>query len=207
MMDAEEKKRRQSIASAKWAKANPEKVRASRAAFKAKNPDLCAQRNRANVKRYKKEHPEIVASWPTNSPEKTRARARRWQKANPEKANASATAWRAKNPEKAKAIAKKCYRKRAAERPHVFRAYEAQRRASELKATPSWADQEKIAEMYEAREFAEDFFGAPIDVDHVVPLVSRRVCGLHCEQNLQLLSKRENIRKGNRVWPDMAEAA
>jgi hypothetical protein len=40
-------------------------------------------------------------------------------------------------------------------------------------------------------------------VDHIVPLVSKFVCGLHCEANLQLLPGPENQRKGNRVWPDM----
>jgi len=33
------------------------------------------------------------------------------------------------------------------------------------------------------------------------------VCGLHCEQNMQILWNADNIRKGNRWWPDMPEAA
>lgn len=40
-------------------------------------------------------------------------------------------------------------------------------------------------------------------VDHIVPVVSPLVCGLHCEANLAALPARENIRKGNRTWPDM----
>jgi hypothetical protein len=50
-----------------------------------------------------------------------------------------------------------------------------------------------------------DAAGRGVDVDHLVPLRSPVVCGLHCEANLQLLSSVENIRKGNRYWPDMWE--
>ena len=31
----------------------------------------------------------------------------------------------------------------------------------------------------------------------MIPLSSKKVCGLHCEHNLQLLTKGQNARKGN----------
>ena len=42
-----------------------------------------------------------------------------------------------------------------------------------------------------------------LHVDNIVPLKSAIVCGLHWEGNLQLLTSVENIKKGNRTWPDM----
>jgi hypothetical protein len=71
------------------------------------------------------------------------------------------------------------------------------------KATPAWANQAKIAALYEEAQTLSGMMGEPCHVDHIVPLKSKIVCGLHCEANLQILPGLENMKKGNRVWPDM----
>lgn len=84
-----------------------------------------------------------------------------------------------------------------------LKAYAASYRALKLKATPAWADKEKIAEFYEAADFLGMVTGEWYHVDHVVPLKSKLVCGLHWEGNLQVLLGSENQAKGNRHWPNM----
>lgn len=78
-----------------------------------------------------------------------------------------------------------------------------QRRSSLEQATPQWADQEKIRRIYEMRDIATAMTGIQHHVDHLVPLNSDRVCGLHVENNLQVSPALDNISKGNRSWPDM----
>jgi hypothetical protein len=72
-----------------------------------------------------------------------------------------------------------------------YSAYAAKRRAVKLKATPVWANLDKIKEIYRNRE--EGYH-----VDHVIPLQHPLVCGLHCEFNLQYLPASENLSKSNK---------
>ena len=69
--------------------------------------------------------------------------------------------------------------------------YSNSRKARKLKATPSWADLEKIKEIY--LNCPEGY-----QVDHIIPLQGKLVCGLHVENNLQYLTSEENRRKSNK---------
>jgi alpha-galactosidase/6-phospho-beta-glucosidase family protein len=77
------------------------------------------------------------------------------------------------------------------------------RQASKKKATPTWADKARMAEFYFQATKKTLETGVKWTVDHIVPLTSEIVCGLHCEANLQIMNFSENVRKGNRWWPDM----
>jgi len=57
--------------------------------------------------------------------------------------------------------------------------------------TPKWADLNKIRAIYRK---AVDL---KLQVDHIIPLRSELVCGLHCEDNLQLLTAEANQTKRN----------
>lgn len=121
-----------------------------------------------------------------------------WRAANKEAVAERRKAWLATNKE-AVAEQKKAYQKA---NPHIFNAHSAKRRATKLQATPAWANLEAIKEMYQLAAIFNST-GINLHVDHIVPLISDRVCGLHCEANLQLLPATENKSKGNRNWPDM----
>ena len=86
--------------------------------------------------------------------------------------------------------------------PGLVKANAARWRAALVQATPAWANQKKIAEFYETADGLSMLTGEWYHVDHIVPLQGKTVRGLHCEANLQVLPEVENIRKGNRHWPD-----
>lgn len=82
--------------------------------------------------------------------------------------------------------------------PAKFRAKTTKRRAKKLNATPVWADQVLIDEIYNLAHMRTVSTGFMWHVDHIVPLQSKLVCGLHVEHNLQVIPGATNLRKGNR---------
>ena len=80
-----------------------------------------------------------------------------------------------------------------------YRTKHVERLAKIRTAIPLWHEKAEVLIVYEkAREFG-------MAVDHVVPVTSDFVSGLHCWHNLQLLTKSENSSKLNRLWPDMPD--
>lgn len=82
-------------------------------------------------------------------------------------------------------------------------AYESKRRAAKLSATPAWANEFFVQEAYDLALQRTEMFGFSWHVDHIVPLQGKTVCGLHVENNLQVIRAESNIKKGNHFWPDM----
>ena len=105
-------------------------------------------------------------------PEKKRIRGRIRYAENLEIEHARKRGYHSRNPEKS------CARRAA-------------RRARELLATPAWACRRTIADFYIEAKYQS------MQVDHIVPLKHPLVCGLHVEDNLQLLTSIENRKKHN----------
>jgi 5-methylcytosine-specific restriction endonuclease McrA len=70
-------------------------------------------------------------------------------------------------------------------------------------ATPKWSERSAIERVYRAAARLSEMLGIDYEVDHIVPIRSEIVSGLHVHANLQLLAAPENNQKSNRHWPDM----
>lgn len=144
-----------------------------------------------------------------------------WKKQNKEAAAEATKRWRATNPEAARLSARKSDKKRAqhptrkectAKAIAVWRkankslvnSYTAERRAKRLQATQTWANDAIMDSYYAMAQWLTAVVpGHAYEVDHIVPLQSDIVCGLHTHSNLQVLEASVNRAKGNRYWPDM----
>jgi hypothetical protein len=65
-----------------------------------------------------------------------------------------------------------------------------------------WANRSKMLEIYRECRRLNGLGGEKYHVDHIVPLLGKRVCGLHNEFNLQILTATANQRKSNRFAID-----
>jgi len=65
-------------------------------------------------------------------------------------------------------------------------------------ATPCWADARVMGEFYLRAQDITRVTDVRHEVDHIVPMVSRVVCGLHVEHNLQILPHYANRAKSNK---------
>ena len=196
------------VAQRAWTKANPEKVLAAKRAWRKVNQEKVL----AAARKWRLANPEeacaAAKNWRLAHPDEARAAARKWYLANreevlaqarkrilshPEEKRAAVRKWQKAHPEEARAAT----RMWAKANPGKRSAQERRRKAVKLRAVPKWSEADLIKIVYEK---AGDM---GFDVDHVVPLRSKVVCGLHVWGNLQLLSQSENSKKGNRHWPDM----
>ena len=124
---------------------------------------------KAAGRRYYEKNKDLVIARANNRPLGQQQKARR--------------TWRKKNPEVAQAMSN-AWKRRARE------------------ATPKWLgkeDRDSIKLVYmEARRITAET-GIKHVVDHIVPLRSPEVCGLHVPWNLQILPHDENCAKSNKL--------
>lgn len=163
---------------------------------------------------------DAQARWRAAHPDSSRVKSQEWERAHPERARAFHVRYYKANIDKinlraalhrAKPDVQERYRKRykawVAKNLNRLAAKATARRALKMKATPKWADLSAIQCFYDLVPLVNEETGVSHHVDHIVPLKSALVCGLHCEANLQILPASENLSKNNRWWPDMPVAA
>lgn len=166
-----------------WRVKNADRYHELNKLYYSKNKDFIVARSREYAKNHLAEQNAQKLQWRRDNLEKTRAVEQAYRDRNRDSCNARIKEWKDKNPH--------------------FRAEETIRRlAAKNGATPTWADREKILAIYAAASQRRQA-GDECHVDHLVPLRSKLVCGLHCEANLAIVPAVENLRKNNRHWPDM----
>lgn len=197
-----------------WRKNNPEKVKVAQEKWRKNNPEKVAENNRNFYATNAGRERLRAKKWRKNNPEKVKATTQRWRKSNADRFRRMKKKWNADNAAHNKTIRRYHYilhgehsrevsRNWKRNNPHLVREANARRAAQQLQATPGWADKSAILKFYELAVQLTTATGVEHQVDHIVPLRSKIVCGLHCEANLQVLTRDENLAKGNRQWPNM----
>jgi hypothetical protein len=194
----------------KYREDNPDKRRVTQRNYQEKYKDEIKEKRDAkaeeNCERARlwyqsnRERARATASnWVKNNRARHRENCLRWQKAHPSVGTAKALRYRLRYPERSLESGRK-WRQNNKDRVN---ARKAARIAAKLRATPAWANHAKIREAYRQAKELTQRTGIAHHVDHIVPLRSKIVCGLHWEENLQVLPWKDNQLKGNRHWPDM----
>ena len=191
---------------ARWRAANPDKVRVNQARHRATEGYHVKRQARNDGRR------EII-----------NAQARALYHAAPEHARAMARC-RGSTPEaKAAGGARQKARRAApgfleaqAERDRALYAHNstfrirkkaaAHRRHKRVaRATVAWTEHGAIEELRREAVEMEELTGIPHQSDHIIPLKSALVCGLHVVANLRVIPASENASKRNRFDPDTFE--
>jgi 5-methylcytosine-specific restriction endonuclease McrA len=76
------------------------------------------------------------------------------------------------------------------------------RRRKHRDATPPWLSRKQkseIRQIYQVAITMTQTTGEQYVVDHIVPLRSEEVCGLHVPWNLRVITQEENLKKSNKL--------
>lgn len=162
---------------------------ARKAVWNKTNPDKCREHHT----------PEKRAAWHKKNPGKAAEYSARYAKLHPISRKESMRRWRRAHLGYLSAASSKW----AKAHPAKHNADGKKHKAAKLNATPKWANQFFIEEAYHLAQLRTEATGFKWHVDHIVPLQSKLVCGLHVEFNLQVIPASQNCSKKNRYWPDM----
>ena len=158
----------------KWYDDNIKHVQAKDKIRRQTHKEVLSQKDAEKYKRNRDKILKYVAQYQKDNPEVGRLAGKKYREANPDKQTAKT----------------------------------AKRRAAKLRATLRWLiddelEQFLISEIYHLASIRSTVTGVLYNVDHIVPLQSKFVCGLHVSWNLQIIDSISNIKKHNRHWPDM----
>lgn len=162
-----------------------------RMCFNQMNRDAYAEKV-GGLKPRPKQEPDVLK-------EKARQYAKKWRDKNPDRAKEVARNYEQRKPE----IKLARQRRLREEKRDEYNAYNSAKHSRLRRATPAWCDVFILMEAYRLARLRTKMTGIKWSVDHIVPLNSQIVCGLHSHTNIRVVPLSENSSKGNRWWPDM----
>lgn len=127
--------------------------------------------------------------------ERARVREAKYRATYPDRCKESQQRYRAAYPDR---VSARIGRWKSANREALAKAA-AKRSLQIIKATPIWADLEKIDLIYSLAQGLSAYTTTEHHVDHIVPLQSDLVCGLHVECNLRVIPAELNQQKSNKL--------
>lgn len=186
-----------------WDQKNKAHVLSYKRGYEERNREVILEKARLAAREYRAKNLETVRArnlaYKRANIEKNRANAREWAQNNQEKNRIRARTWAEQN--NARLVARvRAYNKA---HPELVRATRMAREASFQKACVKWGDSFFISEIYDLARLRTRMTGIQWQVDHIVPIRSEIVCGLHVSWNLAVVPAKINRRKSNRYWPDM----
>lgn len=168
---------------------------------KPPKPLLTAEQKRERRKAYRAANRDALREqgklWMVANKAQFRAYAKEWRRENADRNSVVTKRWAAQNQEEIRARNKRYRQEHRAE----LAAHVRLRQCSKINATPKWVDKNAILVFYKEAKRLTAATGVLHHVDHIYPLKSKVMCGLHVPANLQLLTAAENIAKNNRFWP------
>lgn len=182
-----------------WYLRNKEKVISLSKQWRAKNRERYLENNKKYYHANKAAISEKQREYQKKNMDRHLKRSAIWREKNIDKARDNEARYRARN----RAICNSRIREWKSKNREKTTLYTTARGRRVRQATPKWADFKRIREIYAFAASMRKATGVNYQVDHVVPLISPIVCGLHCEANLRIVTQEENLRKLNRTWPDM----
>ncbi len=126
--------------------------------------------------------------------EKVLCRKKRYRESNQLKISAGYNQWLMVNRDKRRAIDNKWGHCNIGKVTAKSRA----RKLAKLNRTPAWANKQEIEQIYIECTRVSRETGIKHHVDHIIPLRGKTVSGLHVENNLQIITVEENLRKNNK---------